>query len=339
MGLFAVLAVLPSVSSADPSPPRRPIKVRGAATAALLDGSWALAEHVNAALSVRAWDAPYPLGTLGHYSTRILYGTSWTLMLGLEAIAVAAVHGGKIDWIAEGSYRSDWMMPVDSPVCSSMGAEGGCGLGVGGFSYLQIRPVGSHWWYEAGGGWIQQRVSNDAFRTVAESTCVLTPISAVYELRTDLSAPVAVRLFGGPGVSFGMHAGHMHPTTLGRDLYPNAPWTQLYPMAAGIGPGGRVEARVTFAQRLSLDGELVVAPFLLGGQFDVSNDVAPLERQGHGIPVWRKATVGIGWEDRKTFPFKASIAFFAAELSEQPLDRIGYRGGMIRFDIPLEIVR
>ena len=59
--------------------------------------------------------------------------------------------------------------------------------------------------------------------------------SAVYELRTDLSAPVALRLFAGPGVYFGMHAGHMHPTTRGREVYRDAPWTQLYPMAGGIG--------------------------------------------------------------------------------------------------------
>lgn len=109
-------------------------------------------------------------------------------------------------------------------------------------------------------------------------------------------------------------------------------------MAGGIGPGGRVEARVIFAQHLSLEGELVVAPFLLGGQFDVSPDVAPLERHGHGVPIWRKTTVGMGWDDRKTFPFSAKLAFFAAELSEHPVDRMGYRGGMIRFDIPLELV-
>ncbi|MBX3198480.1 MAG: hypothetical protein KF894_10140 [Labilithrix sp.] len=312
--------------------------VHSVPTAAILDGAWSISLHVNTELTNRTWDKPYPTGSIGQYSTRILYGGSWTLMLGLESLAVVLASKGNFDWIGDASYRSDWVLPVDLPACSQVGARGGCGLGVGGFSFLQIRPRGSRWWYEAGGGWIQQRVLHDALRTVAESSWVLTPISALYELRTDLDRDVAVRLFAGPGVYFGMHNAHLHPTRRGMDVYRNVPWTQMYPLDAGIGPGARVEGRLIVKQHLSLEGELVMAPFLLGGPTrQVSSDVAPLDFEREGMSVWRKVGLGIGWDDPRNVPFKATLAFFGAELSDRPIHQIGYRGGMLRFDIPLRV--
>jgi hypothetical protein len=339
---WGLLGVLATASFSAPADASRPIRRKSnlpsnAATAATIDGSWSLALQLNSALTSRAWDAPYPWGTLGHYTTRLLYGMSWTTMLSLESVAVMAAHGGKSDWIGEASYRSDWVMPTSAPACTYVGADGGCGLGIGGFSFLQVRPVRSHWWFEAGGGWIQQRISNDALRTVAESSWVLTPVSAAYELRTDPRAPIAFRLFAGPGVYFGMHAGHMHPTERGQDVYGRTRWTQLYPLAAGLGPGGRVEARAIALQRLSFEAELVLAPFLVGGPTDdVPAAVLPLHR-GSGLTVWRKAMVGLGWDDSRRNGFKPTIALYASELSERTLDRIGYLGGMIRFDIPLDL--
>ena len=64
-------------------------------------------------------------------------------------------------------------------------------------------------------------------------------------------------------------------------------------------------------------------------------DSVDFEREG--ISVWRKLTAGVGYDDPHTFPFKVTLAFFAAELSARPLDRIGYRGGMLRFDVPLKV--
>lgn len=332
------VAMAEEARAADPPPRPRSKRIPGLATAATIDGSWVLALHMSSALSVRAWDAPYPFGTLGHYSARLLYGTTWTFMLGLEAIGVATAAGGDLSFIAEAGYRSDWLVPVDAPSCAYVGAGGGCGLGIGGFSFLQIRPRRTHWWIEAGGGWMQQRIDNDAFRTVAESSWVLSPFTALYELSTNRDAPVALRLFAGPGVFFGMRAGQMHPTTRGRALYyRNAPLTELYPISGGIGPGGRVEARLVFARHLSLEGELTFAPFLVGSASGVSSYVAPLHDDPDGTPVWRKATVGIGWDDPRELPFKATVAFFGAELSQRPVDRMGYRGAMLRFDIPLDL--
>ena len=115
----------------------------------------------------------------------------------------------------------------------------------------------------------------------------------------------------------------------------------MYPLGAGIGPGARVEGRpMIVAQHLSIEGEVVVAPFLLGGPASrVPRDVAPLDFERAGMPVWRKVGLGIGWEDPENIPFKPTLAFFGAELSERSLDWIGYRGGMIRFDIPLRVPR
>jgi hypothetical protein len=307
-------------------------------TAAVIDGSWSIALHVNTELTNRTWDAPYPWGTIGQYSTRLLYGMSWTLMLSAESFAVVLANGGSFDWLSEASYRSDWVVPIDLPACPRPGAFGGCGMGIGGFAFVQLRPRGSRIWYEAGGGWIQQRVFNDALRTVAESTWVLSPITAVREFHTDLSAPVALRVFAGPGVFFGMHNAHMHPTLRGADVYPDVPWTEMYPLDAGIGPGGRIEGRLVFARRLTLEGEAIMAPFLLGGPARrTSRDVAPLDFEREGMSVWRKFSAGVGWDDPRSLPFKLSAAFFGAELSERPLERIGYRGVMLRFDIPLRV--
>jgi hypothetical protein len=112
----------------------------------------------------------------------------------------------------------------------------------------------------------------------------------------------------------------------------------MYPLDAGIGPGGRIEGRLIFGRHLTLEGELVVAPFLLGVPVrHTSKDVAPLDFDREGMSVWRKYTVGIGWDDPRNVPFKLTLATFAAELSERPIERIGYRGVMLRFDIPLRV--
>lgn len=310
----------------------------GVPAAAVIDGTWSIALQLDTQLVSRTWSAPYPWGTIGHYSTRLLYGMSWTGMLGLESMAVVLASGGKLDWIAAAAYRTDWILPIDLPSCTRPGAAGGCGVGVGNFAFLQIRPDRSRWWYEAGGGWIQQRVLNDELRTVTESSWVLTPISALRELHTDYDDPVAFRLLAGPGLYFGMHAAHMHPTMKGERVYEHRPITEIYPLDAGIGPGARLEGRVIFAQHVSLDGELVVAPFLAGGPTShVSHDVAPLDYERDGVSVWRKVGLGVGVDLPELVPFRATLAFYGSELSSRPLDRLGDRGGMIRFEIPLRV--
>lgn len=308
-------------------------------TAAIFDGMWSLYVHVATELTNRTWDAPYPWGTIGQYSTRLLYGLTWTVMLAAESLAVLAAAGGTFEWLGEASYRSDWMISTDAPACPRPGAYGGCGLGVGDFAFLQVRPRGSKWWLEAGGGWIQQRILNDQYRTVAESSWVLTPISATYEVKTDPESPVAFKMFAGPGIYFGLHNGHMHPTLRGeRDKNLNAPWHEMYVLDGGIGPGGRLDARVIFGRRLGVEAELVIAPFLLGGPTGArpSADIAPLDFEREGMSVWRKGLAGLSWNDPK-WPLRPVLAAFAAELSERPMVLAGHRGVMLRFDIPLRV--
>jgi hypothetical protein len=313
--------------------------VESVPTAAVFDGMWSLYVHFATELTNRTWDAPYPWGTIGQYSTRLLYGLTWTGMLALESLAVLVATGGTWEWLGEAGYRSDWMVATDAPVCPRVGAYGGCGLGVGDFAFLSIRPRGSRWWLEAGGGWIQQRIYNDQYKTVAESSWVLTPISATYEVKTDQERAVAFKMYAGPGIYFGLHNGHMHPTLRGeRDKNLNAPWHEMYGLDGGIGPGGRVDARVVFGRRIGLDAELVVSPFLLGGPVSgrPSTDISPLDFERGGMSVWRKGLVGVSWNDPK-WPIRPVLAAFAAELSERNVFLAGHRGVMLRFDIPLRV--
>lgn len=310
--------------------------IGGVKNVALVEGAWIVAVHVNTTLVSRAWSPPYPEGTIGHWTTRILYGGGWSLMIGLESMAVVLAHGGRLDWLAEAKYRSDWVTLVDLPTCPRTGAFGGCGMGIGGFSWFQIRPVGWRFWIEAGGGWYQQRVLSDLDRTMTESTWVLSPFTALYEAKTDEDAPLALRVLAGPGAFFGMHNAHVHPTVEGQKRY-DPPWTQMYPLDAGLGPGGRAEMRITFLRRLSLTGEALIAPFLVGGPTSrASSDVAPLDFERGGVSTFRKANVGVGYHD-SSMPFGATLSFFAAELSDRPIERLGYRGVMLRLDVPLRV--
>jgi hypothetical protein len=303
---------------------------------AIAEGGWTIALHVNTYLIGRTWTPPYPDGQIGHWTTRLLYGGSWSLMLGIESMVAVLANGGSLDWIAEASYRSDWVTLVDLPTCPATGAFGGCGMGVGGFSWFQVRPVRWPFFVEAGGGWIQQRVATDADRTMTESTWVLSPLTVLYEMKTDQEAPVALRALVGPGVFFGMHNAHIHPTESGQARY-DPPWHQMYPLDAGAGPGGRAEIRVTLFRRVSVTGEIVVAPFVVGGPTSrASSDVAPLDFEREGVSTWRKANVGLGYYDR-SMPFVTTLSFFSAELSERPVERLGYRGMMLRLDVPLRV--
>lgn len=309
-------------------------------TAALFDGIWTLNTHYATELTNRTWDAPYPWGTIGQYSTRLLYGTTWTFMVAGESLAVISAMGGTVEWIAEASYRVDWMVAIDAPACPRPGAFGGCGMGVGDFAFIQVRPRGWKWWLEVGGGWFQQRIKNDQYGTVAESAWAMTPVSATYELRTDPDKPVALRAFAGPGIYFGMHNGHFHQTLRGeREKGLNPPWHEMYPLDAGIGPGGRLELRAIFFRHVALEGELVMAPFVFGGPTGSrpSTDIAPLDFEREGTSVWRKLTAGISYDDPKNLSFKPVLGFWAAELSERPITKAGYRGVMLRFDVPLRL--
>ena len=306
--------------------------------AAILDGGWSIATQINTSLVDRTWTTPRPYGTIGHYTRRFLYGLSWTIMLGVEGMVAITAHGGKLDWIGGASYRTDWIMPLDLPACSRVGVNGGCGLGVGNMAFISIAPRHSKWWYEAGGGWFEQRVLYDPIRTLGESTWMLTPISIVREFATDPEGAVALRWLVGPGVYGGMHSGNMHPSVRGQDVYPGFRKTELYPFDGGVGPGARTELAVIILRHLTLEGDLTFAPLLAGfSNGGIPRAVEPLNYPRSGMPTWRRLNFGVGFQDYKIVPFKPVLEFFGAELSARPLDRLGYRGVMMRFDIPLKV--
>jgi hypothetical protein len=73
---------------------------------AALEGSWSIVLELDTLLTSRRWDAPYPEGLLAQAATRILYGSSWTAMLGLEGALAALASGGDLAWIGEARYVS-----------------------------------------------------------------------------------------------------------------------------------------------------------------------------------------------------------------------------------------
>jgi hypothetical protein len=331
----------------DPKPPRGLWKsfkaggdlVKSVSMAAILDGSWSFATQLDTSLLDRTWTTPRPYGTIGHYTRRFLFGLSWSIMLGVEgALAVGVGGHGKLDWIGAASYRTDWMVPLDLPTCSHVGANGGCGIGIGNMAFISIALPHSKWWFEAGGGWYEQRVLYDPLRTLEESTWMLTPLSVLREIASDPELPIAVRWQIGPGAYGGMHSAGMHPSIRGQDAYPNFRASELYPLDGGFGPGARTELVIILAKHLTLEGDVIVAPLLIGGaSSEIPRAAEPLNVPRSGLPVWRKLDFGVGYEDYRNIAFKPVLEFFGAELSERRIDKIGYRGVMIRFDIPLRV--
>jgi hypothetical protein len=310
--------------------------LRTAPTIALFDGAWSVVTELDTLLTSRRWDAPYPQGLVAQVATRALYGTSWTGMLVLESFAASLASGGRFDWLAEAHYRTDWLFGATAPACGGPGTAGGCGAGVGSFGGLHVRPRGSHWWFEVTGGWLEQRIANDALRTLEESSWVLTPLGATYALDGH-AGPVGVAARCGPGAYFGMHAAHLHPTELG-DKTLAVPWHELYPLDVGVGVGARAELALTFARTVRIAGGAVAAPLVAGTRHTrTSPELAPLSG-GSGVPWWRALSLGLDvTAPALSMQFGASL--FLAELSTRPLGELGHMGFMFRFDFPLRTPR
>jgi hypothetical protein len=311
--------------------------LRTAPTIALFDGAWSVVTELDTLLTSRRWDAPYPEGLVAQVATRALYGTSWTGMLVLESFAASLASGGRFDWLAEAHYRTDWLFGVTAPACSTPGGSGGCGAGVGSFGGLHVRPRGSRWWFEVTGGWLEQRIANDAQRTLEESSWVLTPLAVTYALEGN-AGPVRASARLGPGAYFGMHAAHLHPTTLGAKTL-DVPWHELYPLDVGIGPGARGELALTFARRVRLAGGVVMAPLVAGTRHTRSSpELAPLDAGGSGLPWWRALSLGLD-VTAPPLGMQFGASLFFAELSTRRLDEFGHAGFMFRFDFPLRAPR
>ncbi|HQY62765.1 MAG TPA: hypothetical protein PK141_15310 [Polyangiaceae bacterium] len=305
-----------------------------APTIAAVEGTWSIMLQAGTLMSTRAWLGPYPRGLAAHVATRALYGTTWSVMLASETLLALTVSGGSFAWLGEAHYRADQLFGVGVPAgCGSFGANGGCGVGLGGFAGLHARLSGSPVWVEVSGGWIQQRVGTDAQRTLGESTWVMTPIGITAEGVVNRGGAVELRATGGPHLQFGMHNGHVHPTALGDETL-SVPWTELFPMHMGLGPGARAEVRLVLGQRVSLDLEGVFTPLLLSSTEEHPRAVlAPLgPTAGQGLPTWRRLAIGASYIDRAV---RVGLSFFGAELSGRPVTTLGHQAIALRLDFPL----
>lgn len=308
--------------------------IRTAPAAALLDGAWSASLQIASMISSSRFRGAQPRGLLAHEATRVLYGSSWTAMLALESFAVAAAGGGDFDFLAEAVYRTDWLVGVQVPACSAASLAG-CGLGVGGFGGLGMRPKGSSLFFEAGGGWLEQRVAANDLRTLSESMWLLNPLTVTLPVETP-PAPVRLFLRAGPGAYFGMHNAHVHP--LGPSARAGIPWHELFPLDAGLGPGGRAEAGIVFFSRVRLQAELVTALLPLGTRGSSPAQALQPLAPARGVPSFRMLSAGIGYDDPGT-PMRLGLSVFAAELSSRHYTLLGYRGALVRLEFPLKTAR
>ena len=298
-----------------------------------LEGGWSIVMQLDTLLTSRRWDAPYPKGLIAQQATRVLYGTTWTAMIALESLTLSLASGGRFDWLAEAHYRTDWMFGVSAPSCPTPGANAGCGVGIGGFGGIEVRPFKSSLWYEVSGGWLEQRIASDSRRTLEESAWVLTPLTVTYAASAS-AGPLGIDARLGPGAYFGMHSAHLHPTTAGERTL-DVPWHELYPLDGGVGPGARAELGVTFAHVVRLEGGVVAAPLVLGSRrTHVAPELEPLRLEPNGVPWWRALSCGVAVSD-PAWPMRLGMSFFAAELSTRRIEALGHAGFMLRFDFPL----
>jgi hypothetical protein len=198
-----------------------------------------------------------------------------------------------------------------------------------------MRPKGSALYFEAGGGWLEQRVSTNDSRTLSESMWVLNPLTITLPVETP-AAPLGLFLRAGPGVYFGMHNAHLHAHR--PSARTGIPWHELFPLEAGFGPGGRAEAGILLLRRVRLQAELVTALLPLGTRRSNPGEaLAPLS-PSRGVPSFRMFSAGLGYEDLGT-PMRLGVSLFAAELSSRPYTTFGHRGAMLRLEFPLKADR
>jgi hypothetical protein len=274
------------------------------------------------AASTRTWEAPQPEGLLSIAAARVLYGSSWSLLLASEVAAARALTGPRWRGLTEAQLSIDWLVGFEVPgPCKSA-----C-IGLGGMNDVRVKL--EPWLeYGLGGGWIVGQVADDANRTLAESTWMLSPMRLVARTELELG-PISLQLGAGPMLAFGLHDAHLHPKSGRGSLI------ELLVRDGGIGPGLRAEVRLRFFERVSLEAEAEAA-VLLG-----ASDSTPLEGlldpAPGGLLSWRSASAGVGLWLPALDPIAVSLRLWLAELSTRALDRLGHRAVLLRFVVPLPL--
>jgi len=305
---------------------------------ALLEGSWTLAEWAGTLAVSRRWDSP--AGYAPQILTRVFYGTSWSLMQGVESGIAVAAFGADFAWTDRVRYRTQWMIGTHVPSgCSTLGAEGGCGLGIGSFSSLGFRLRGSNVWIRNDGGWLESRVSTNEKRTLGESTFALVPAEVLYELELGggrRTRSLGLVLRGGANVVLGIHQAHVHPRPAFVDVYPKN-ITEMAFLDVGIGAGAVAEARVDVGRWFSLFGQARFTPLPLGG---VRKTVEPeaerlaTDRPGDFV-TYRQVVFGAS-HYVSAIGLDLGVGYAAMELSGRHVTNLGHGALTVQLDYTID---
>jgi hypothetical protein len=301
--------------------------------AAILSNTWSAPLSVSWVLSGRLFAGPIVQGVSSFVVARVLNGSTWSVLLGLELAALRRLGHGW-GWLERVSFNADQTYGFGVPAgCVGPYAARGCGLGLGGTDELRGHLRGTPWVFSLTGGWIQGRVATDEKRTVIESTWLFSPVAAQLEIERALG-PLRARAALGPGLYFGMHTAHVHPETTRDDL--GVPWHGLYPLDAGIGIGLRADAALTVARVVSIGGTLIVAPMLGRSLPDIDPVAAPvISSAGRSLLTWRTVSVGATVELPGTAGVRLGLRYWAGELSSRPLPSAGHQAIALRWEVPL----
>lgn len=296
---------------------------------ARMDFGWSIGMTLTWGFAGGYLQAPQLDGLFALLATRVLYGTSWSLML-VSEVALMRRLGGGLGFADEAKWVSDRLFGYAVPAgCDRPGAHGGCGLGTGGFAELRLHLARSPFWFALGGGSVLGRVETSRRRVLSEATWVLSPASIVLAVAPRLG-PFELRLALGPGVYFGLHDAHVQPRP-GYEYRVGAPWHSILPLDGGVGAGGRAEIGLGFPGDVRASVEAVVAPF--AGPSGTPDLAAPIDRpRGDGPNVWRSGSVGVS---APLGGMRLGLRWWGAELSPRALPAMGHRGALVRWEIPL----
>jgi hypothetical protein len=304
-----------------------------APVAATLTNTWSAPLSASWIASARLFAGPLDQAVSSFLVARVLNGTTWSLLLGLELATVRTLGGGwgflqRVDFTTD--HRFGFGVPAG---CVSPWATRGCGLGLGGTDELRGHLRGSPWVFTLTGGWIQGRVASDERRTVIESTWLFSPVAAQLEAGASFG-PLHASAALGPGLYFGMHTAHVHPESSKDRL--GIPWHGLYPLDGGIGLGLRADATLTIARVIALSGTVIVAP-MLGRSIPAIDPIAAPVRSsaGESFLSWRTASVGASVELPGTQGIRLGLRYWVGELSSRPLPKAGHQAISLRWEVPL----
>ncbi|MFO0758502.1 MAG: hypothetical protein U0359_18565 [Byssovorax sp.] len=301
--------------------------------AATLSNTWSGPLSFSWVASGRLFAGPIEQSVSSFLVARVLNGTTWSILLGLELYTIRKLgHGwGFLDRV---SFNAEQAFGFGVPTaCIPPYDARACGVGLGGVDELRGHLRGTPWVFSLTGGWIQGRVATDERRTVMESTWLFSPMAAQIEAEAK-AGPIRARAAIGPGLYFGMHTAHAHPETRQNDL--DIPWHGLYPLDGGIGIGARADAGLSLGNWVSLGGTLIVAPMLGRSIPDLDRAIAPVRSSaGESFLSWRNASAGLTLTLPGTRGAKVGLRYWVGELSSRPMYRAGHQAVTLRWEVPL----